>query len=140
MGVEESQRHIGPIRDVAQILQNAWLAGALEVWRQDVTDIDAEFLRMQRQLHTLLGGIGARHHLYKSPGLNSARLLHGDPNNLLELLGGRRPELSNAAGRPDSVLIQIDEAVGSERPQCLEIDVVAVPARKRRVERAAVAP
>ena len=115
VGVEESQRHIGPIRDVAQIFQNAWLAGALEVRGQDVADVDAEFLGVQCQFDTLLGSVGAGHHLNESPGLDAARLLHGDPNDLLELVGGQRPELGDAAGEPDAVLVQIDQAVSHQR-------------------------
>ena len=115
VGVEESQRHIGPGRDVAQVFQDAWLARALEVGGENVADIDAEFLGVQRQVDTLLGGVGAGHHLDKSPGLHAAGLLHGDPDDLLELVGGQRPEFGDAAGQPDAVLVEVDQAVSNQR-------------------------
>jgi len=122
------------------VFQDAWLPGTLEVRGEDVADVDAEFLGVPCQFDTLLGGVGAGHHLNESPRLDPARLLHRDPNDLLELVGGQRPELGDAAGEPDPVLIQIDQAVSHHGSQCLEVDVVAVRAGKRRVERAAVTP
>ena len=74
-----------------------------------------KLLRVQRQVDALLGGVSAGHHLNESPGLDPARLLHGDPDDLFELVGGQRPELGDAAGEPDAVLVQIHQAVPHQR-------------------------
>ena len=140
MRVEVTQRHIRAVSDVTQILQNAGLARAFEVRREDVADVDAKLLRMQGELDALFGGVGARHHLNERPGLDPAGLLHGHPHDLFELVGGQRPELGDAAGEPNTVLVQIDQAMPHEGTQRVEVDVIAVGTAERRVQRAAVAP
>ena len=89
VGVEEAQRHVGAVSDIAQVFQHTGLAGALEVRRQDVADVGAQLLGVQRELDGLLRGVGARHHLHQRAGFDPSGLLDRDPDYFFEFVGGQ---------------------------------------------------
>ena len=81
--------------------------------------------------------VRARARLDHGVGRDGARLVDRDLDQLLALVHRQRPPLGDAAREPQHVVAEIADAVAHEGAVRVAVDVVAVGAAERRVERVA---
>ena len=89
------------------------------------------------ELDAVLGRRGARARLDHGVGRDRARLLDRDLEQLLALVDGERPPLGDPAGEPEHRVPEVADAVPHQRAVRVVVDVVAVGAAERRVQRVA---
>ena len=133
--VEHAERDVGAIGDVAEEAQHTLAAVGLHHRRLDVDDVRAGLLGVLRQVQTVLGRHRRRARLHDDVRVRRAALLDCHLQQPLSLIERQRPELRDAAGAPQHRVSQLADAVAHQRPVGVPVDVVAVLAAERRVER-----
>ena len=133
--VEHPECDVGAVGDVLEEAQHAFAAVHLHRRRLQVADVGARGLRVLRELDAVLRRRCARARLDHDVGLDRTRFVDRDLHQLLALVHGERPPLGDAARQPQHRVVEVADAVAHERAVRVEVDVVAVGAAERRVQR-----
>ncbi len=134
VSVEQTERDVSPLTDVAKHLTGGFVSAGLEVWRDQEADVRPGRRGVPGQLDGFEDVRARRAGLDERIGLDGPGLLDRHLQEALALGGGEGPVFADKPADPDPVMVKSAHTVGHEGAQRVLVDLLAAGAAEGGVE------